>query len=230
MFTHTLELVPLNDFRFNPRNPKHHAHATIGASINRFGMIEPIIVDKRTGYLISGHGRVTTLRQMRDAGEPAPDGIEVTDIDWLAPAITSWASANDQEAEAALVALNRTTEIGGWNTRSLADILETLTAADALAGVGYGQNDLNLLLRTLEAENQFTQDFTDVIDEFIDQTGTGSANFEGRRAFRVLRVVFPHEEGVRQFFDKLGLAYEPTARSIAYPHAPERLAREMFNA
>lgn len=225
----TLSLVKLSELQANPRNPKKHANETIGASIDRFGMIEPVIVDQRTGYLISGHGRTETLRMMKARGEAPPDWVKVHDDDWLVPTVTSWSSRSDAEADAALVALNRTGEIGGWDPRQLADILQSLSANDALDGVGYGKNDLDLLLRTLEADDQFNQDFENVIDEFLDMTGTGDQDFT-KNAFRVLRVVFPDEAGARKFFDTLGVAYDATCRSIAWPYAPARHDAEVFDA
>lgn len=229
MNTAQIEPVALATLAPNPRNPKRHANALIEESMTRFGMVEPVIVDQRTGFLISGHGRVETLRSMFDANEPAPEWI-TTDADggWLVPAVTSWSSANDFEADAAIVSLNRTTEIGGWETQPLADILSgLLTEENGLAGVGYGADDLDVLLRALDANDKFTMDFTDVIDEFLDVTNTGAESFT-KQAFRVLRVVFPNEDGARLFYDTLNVAYDETARSLAYPFA-NRTPAEVFN-
>lgn len=211
------EDLPLGALRFNPRNPKLHANATIGASITRFGMMEPIVIDQCTGFIVSGHGRVETLRALRDGGGPPPDGIIAEDGgDWLVPAVTSWASRDDTEADAALVALNRTTELGGWDTAPVATILAGLLERDGMAGVGYGEADLSLMLKQLDAEGQMTADTSDVIDEFLGITGTG-ADSRRSNVWRTLIVVFANEEDCRGFFDRLGWEYNATTRSIAWP-------------
>ena len=225
-----MELIPVDDLKPNPRNPKRHAGATIGASINRFGMMEPVIRDRRTGYLVAGHGRRDSIIEMRDSGKKPPTGVLVDDTGrWLVPTVTSWASANDNEADAAIVALNRTSEIGGWDDVALFDILGHLSDLDSLTGLGYGDADIDILRRSVEAEGAFTMDFADVIDEFLDETGTG-AEATKQYAFRVLRVVFPDEDGAREFFDKLGMAYDDGKHnSIGYPHMPVRRVAEMFD-
>lgn len=56
--------VRLGDLQPDPRNPKAHDVELIDTSIGRFGIIDQIAVDGRTGYVISGHGRVKALTSM----------------------------------------------------------------------------------------------------------------------------------------------------------------------
>jgi hypothetical protein len=63
-----LEYLPLDSLTPNPANPKKHTAATLDASVNRFGFVENITRDDRTGLIISGHGRADTLKAMRDRG------------------------------------------------------------------------------------------------------------------------------------------------------------------
>ena len=65
----TVEYRPLSSLEGDPRNPKAHDVGTITASVDRFGYLEPIVLDGRTGLIVSGHGRAATLRAMRDRGE-----------------------------------------------------------------------------------------------------------------------------------------------------------------
>ena len=132
--------VSIDEIKPHPRNPKSHAIDTLVQSIRRFGFVEPIVVDQRTGLNVSGHGRVEALLRMRDAGEPVPLGI---DDEWRAPVFVGWASTDDAEAEAALVALNRIGESGGWEERELADLLLDLQQIErGLDGVGYDDEEL----------------------------------------------------------------------------------------
>jgi hypothetical protein len=228
MSTLTVEAVPLRSLRKNPRNPKLHSNATIDASINRFGMVEPIVIDARTGFIVSGHGRADTLAAMRDRGEPPPDGIAVDGDDWLVPAVTSWASTSDQEAEAALVALNRTSEVGGWETRQLAEILASLTEADALAGVGYDDADLSLMLKQIDADTAYSTDQQGAIDEFLGIAGIGPEGFQVGY-YRKVTVVFANEADCRAFYDKVGIPYDATERSFGWPRSLPQTPAMDFN-
>lgn len=164
------EYMALESLLPNPANPKAHDNDLIDASIGRFGYVEPITLDERTGCLISGHGRRETLIAMRERGESVPEGVTVRDGDgaWLVPVARGWASRTDTEALAALVALNRTTEVGGWEEKALLDLLDQVTEMggdDALLGVGYDEVAIAGLRSFLEG--------MDVIELF--QSGSGES-------------------------------------------------------
>ena len=148
-----VEYLPLSELTPDPRNPKAHDLSTIDASIGRFGMLDTIVLDGRTGHIISGHGRREALAQMEARGETPPEGVKVSDSgEWLVPAVTGWSSRTDTEAHAALIALNRTTELGGWVDEELLGLLDELSEsgdADAFSGVGFGESDIDDLKRVL---------------------------------------------------------------------------------
>ncbi len=141
-----LERWPLEELLAAKVNPKRHARGAIQASVERFGYVEPIIVDERTRRIVSGHGRFETLYEMRQAGQPAPAGIEVKGATWLVPVIL-WRSRSDAEAEAFLLAVNRTVEAGGWDRKGLDAVLRDLmTAGSDLATLGFSRAELESAL------------------------------------------------------------------------------------
>jgi DNA modification methylase len=148
-----IEYLPLEALRANPANPKAHATEVIDTSLGRFGYVEPVVQDGRTGMIVSGHGRTETLRVMRERGDSPPDGVLMdSDGGWLVPVTVGWSSRSDAEAKAALVALNRSTEVGGWDDAALADILDDLAAVEGgLLGVGFEAEDVALLRADLDA-------------------------------------------------------------------------------
>lgn len=146
----SIEYVSLKKLRADPRNPKAHAGEAIEHSVGRFGFVEPIVVDERTGYIASGHGRVETLTRMRVDKKAAPSGVRVTSKgDWLVPVVKGWGSKTDAEAGAALIAFNRTTELGGWVDEALLDLLQEIDDAD---GLGFGEDALADLEASVAAE------------------------------------------------------------------------------
>jgi hypothetical protein len=120
--------------------------------VGRFGFLEPIVLDQRTGFIISGHGRTKTLAAMAERGESPPEGVQVNDDgEWVIPVVTGWASRSDSESAAALIALNRTTEIGGWQDEELLDLLDGLAAdEEGLLGVGFQDHEVAALRRHLD--------------------------------------------------------------------------------
>ena len=139
--------MPLGELASNPQNAKLHDLDGVQSSIQRFGMVELITLDERTGQIVSGHGRRDTLAMMRDAGEPPPEDVQVKDGEWLVPVVRGWSSKDDNEAAAATVALNRYVETGGWDQGLLADLLQGVAELPGgLQGVGYSNDDLADLL------------------------------------------------------------------------------------
>ena len=164
----TLALLPLDDLESARTNPKTHDLDSLGASLERFGYIEPIVRDDRTGRLVGGHGRTESIRAARDAGQDPPEGVEVDDEgNWLVPVVTGWASKDDDEADAAVIALNRVGEKGGWDKEALVEMLANLTTTSNLKGVGFSEGDLDDLIA--ECSRNQTEAFS------TDRHGTGAA-------------------------------------------------------
>jgi hypothetical protein len=132
-----MDYLPLDELIGAERNPKHH-HDDIAKSLRRFGYVEAIALDERTGRLVAGHGRVDDLRAKHTLGEPPPEGVEIdADGRWVVPVQRGWASMDDGEADAYLIASNATSIAGGWNQAELDELTEALAAIDVdLSGLG----------------------------------------------------------------------------------------------
>jgi hypothetical protein len=147
-----IEYMALSQIARAPRNPKDHDVDAVGESIRRFGFVAPIVLDENTGRLVAGHGRLETLQRAKAAGEAPPERIIEKDDDWLVPVVRGVAFADDQEAEAYLVADNRLVELGGWTERELAEILQDHASSErGLTAMGYDQNDLDEILTRIAA-------------------------------------------------------------------------------
>jgi DNA modification methylase len=146
--TLAVKYVDLDELQPDPRNPKLHADEIIRESMGRFGYIDPIVRDDRTGLILSGHGRRDALAILRDGGDKPPIGVKVKAGRWMVPVTTGWSSVSDEEAGAAIVALNRTVEAGGWNDAALEQLL--LSLGGDLAGTGYDNDDMDELREKLD--------------------------------------------------------------------------------
>jgi ParB-like chromosome segregation protein Spo0J len=69
-----LELVPLSAITGADKNPKRHASEQLGTSIDRFGYVEPVVIDERTGRLVAGHGASKRSESHGTRGKLRPMG------------------------------------------------------------------------------------------------------------------------------------------------------------
>ncbi|MGH9362842.1 MAG: ParB N-terminal domain-containing protein, partial [Thermoanaerobaculia bacterium] len=131
-----LRRVPLDSLHLDPSNARQHGAenlAAIEGSLRRFGQAEPLVVQKATGRVIGGNGRLLAMRKL---GFEACDVVEV--------------EVDDLTATALGIALNRTSDLAAWNEDTLAKLLGELKVADALDGSGYSADDLDDLLAGLD--------------------------------------------------------------------------------
>ncbi len=110
----TKKLAELNPAAYNPRKalaPGDVEYEQIKQSIINFGMVEPVVWNRRTDTVVAGHQRLTVLRDL------GCDEVEVSVID-----------VDEAKEKALNIALNKIT--GEWDDAKLTELLEEL-AADA---------------------------------------------------------------------------------------------------
>lgn len=143
-----MELMPLDKIQRAKNNPKRHDIPAIMRSMALNGFGEAPMLDERTQRLVAGHGRLEALVGLRLAKKEPPKGVVEKGKDWLVPIQRGWASKNDAEAKAYLVASNRTTELGGWDDSELSEMLSDIAkdGAETLAAAGYDGAELEKML------------------------------------------------------------------------------------
>lgn len=150
-----IDFIPLSQLAKSgaKRNPKDHDIGAISESLKRAGYVEPVVIDERTGRLVAGHGRVETLEALKRDKAEAPAGVRDDGGEWLVPVMRGWASESDSQAEAYLLASNRTTELGGWNQEQLEGMLKDLASQGELEGSGYDGDDIDQMLHATAGED-----------------------------------------------------------------------------
>jgi len=145
------ELVPLEKLMPNPRNPNQHPQAQVtllAKVIAHQGWRSPIVVSKRSGFIVSGHGRYEAAKVLGLAAVP----VDFQDF------------ANDADEWARLVADNRLAELAEVDDAALKGVLGELKAADFdLDLAGFDANALAGLLAD-PPEPTPPEDFT-AVDE-----------------------------------------------------------------
>lgn len=109
-----IRTMPINALQAHPGNPrvtlqpgKHKEYAAIKTSLDRFGLVEPIVWNERTGHIVSGHQRVRIMRNNH------VDEIDVAVVD-----------LDEHEEAALLVAMNKIE--GRWDDGKLAALVDEL--------------------------------------------------------------------------------------------------------
>ena len=107
------ELVPIGKVVPNPGNPNTHPPkqvALLAAIIKGQGWRKPITVSKRSGFVVTGHGRLEAAQSMQASVVP----VEYQEY------------ASEAEEYADLMADNRLAELSEMNTSALADMLQQM--------------------------------------------------------------------------------------------------------
>ncbi len=142
----------INDLKpapYNPRKdlqPYDEEYKRIKNSIDRFGYVDPIIYNKRTGLVVGGHQR---LKVLKDLGYSDVDVVEV-DL------------AEDEE-KALNIALNKIS--GEWDFPKLNDLLKELKNKKYdLNLLGYDKEELEKLRVRFELRKKHTEIVEDNVD------------------------------------------------------------------
>ena len=134
-----VRLMPVADLQPAPYNPRRPLPATarrkLRASLERFGLVEPLVWNERTGHVVGGHARLDILKELGVAEVPV-----------------SVVRLTDAEERALNVVLNNQEAQGRYDPRKLTAVLEELRDLPELEATGFGEETLRSLLLEPVAE------------------------------------------------------------------------------
>jgi len=154
----TLRYLPLSELQRWPRNPKEHDKGLLRRSMAEYGFTVPLLRDERTGRLVAGHGRLEILEELKRSGAEPPRRIRVERKggEWLVPVLFGVSFATEEQAERYLLLDNRSTELGGWNAKGLAEIFNSLEPTHREDLTGFTQEAIDELLLAAEGKKRVT--------------------------------------------------------------------------
>lgn len=127
--------VPLNTVFTDAANVRKHGPKNLEAiksSLRQFGQVEPLVVQRSSGKVVGGNGRMAAMLEL---GWTDADVVEV--------------ELTDTQATALGIALNRTAELAEWDFENLAKLLQGLQTDGFDPGsIGWDAGDLANLLAT----------------------------------------------------------------------------------
>lgn len=112
----TMRLAELEGAPYNPRTISPEALAGLGESVRRFGLVQPVIWNRRTRRIVGGHQRVKAL---------LAQGVDETDVVVV--------DLPEPEEKALNLALNSQAIAGEWTPDALALIDEVAASLPQLA-------------------------------------------------------------------------------------------------
>ncbi len=125
-------------------NPRRHDLEAIAASVKRFGYVQAIVVDDTSGLIVAGHGVLAALLLAHQDGQAPPERVVQDGPAWKVPVLH--VTLPEGEAKPYAISDSRTRELGGWMDEQLLGILTELQAGgDSLEGIGFNQQDLDVL-------------------------------------------------------------------------------------
>lgn len=110
-------LADIKPAPYNPRVISERALAGLGASLDRFGLVQPIVVNVRTGRIVGGHMRV---RALEAKGETTAEAVLV--------------DLNERDEKALNLALNNSEIAGDWTAGALPLVDDLLASMPELSG------------------------------------------------------------------------------------------------
>lgn len=128
--------VPIDTIRPNPSNPNMGDVDEIRASLRRFGQFRPVVIDLRTGWLVTGHHTYAAAYE---------EGWDVIAAGYVT-------TADDAEATAMMLADNGTARRGMDDPGLLLRALESLPD---LSGTGYTVAQLSRLSAAVDVPLSF---------------------------------------------------------------------------
>ena len=174
--------VKVKDLVPNPKNPRMDLrpgmpmYDKLRKSIENFGYIDPIIWNRRTGMIVSGHQRFQVMKDIaEEKGEPF-DTVDVMEVDMP-----------ENKQDSFMVAVNKITGI--WGNEKLAQLFRELSEED-LQYTGYESFEIDELLSEKIDLTEYEDD-----DTLIDNT-------EEQSTYKLM-VFFDSEDERDSFYEEL---------------------------
>ena len=144
--------VPIDSIKEHPNNARHHNQDSVDAlalSLSRFTQRTPLVVDRGSGLVLAGNGRLRAAKQ----------------LGWSEVAVVM---VDDDETIGTAYALadNRTAELSHWDDDALNEAIMRLSKEDLelTRGLGWSTEELDELIvaATLPEREQEPEEFVTV--------------------------------------------------------------------
>lgn len=143
-----IKISELKRAGYNPRKISPEEMEKLKSSIKKFGYIEPIIMNQRTGNIVAGHQRMQALEELKQ------EEVDVITID-----------IHENEEKALNVALNKIR--GDWDEQKLTELLASIEndQEELLKFTGFGEKEIAALLERIKDKFEYSKEDIITIDQ-----------------------------------------------------------------
>ena len=167
----TIETVGVTDVQPHPQNARVGNVQQIAKSIEEHGQYKPIIVQRSTGFVLSGNHTLLALRQL------GAKEVQVTYVD-----------VDDEKAKRILLVDNKSSDESGYDDKALLALLKDLDDTElGLLGTGFDAAELELL--SFDATSQAPIEMPRSVEKNAGKNTTSDSMVWGYLQFGTRRVV-----------------------------------------
>lgn len=195
MQTEIMKLEDIIPADYNPRIELKAGDTEYDAltnSISRFGLVEPLIVNKRNNVLIGGHQRLNVLKKM---------GVEETEVIVV--------DLPEEKEKQLNVSLNKIE--GEWDMYKLEEVLKDINVDDIIY-TGFSEEEIGNIIGINNEEQ-----IDDIVEEFDveDKEPEEEEQTTPTQKFHIY-MSFATFDLMKQFIDEEGLEIEPKESNHSY--------------
>lgn len=188
--------MPADQFLANPANPRRHPNTqrdALRGSFDALGIIAPVLINVRTGFMIDGHARVEECLSKDDQ--------------MLIPFIE--VDLSEDEEALALASFDWITQMATYDRAALDDLLREIDTD-------------NVALQSLLSGLAQDHGLVDLIDPRDEWVGMPEFEQESIKHFHEIRVVFLKESDMNAFAVLVDQTITDKTTSIFYPKKDKR--------
>lgn len=191
----TVSRNEIKNAKYNPRRIDGNAKLKLREALERHGLVEPVVINERTGHLVGGHQRLEQLDTLEN-GRNYRLEVAVVDVD-------------EKEEATINVLLNNPSLQGDWDIDKLADL--KLDFGIEFEDMGFDELDVDFLF---EGDDRFSELFdtpeVEAEKEKIQQvrSSRGKAKeklTEGNKADFFSMIVFESDKAKEEFYRRINV-------------------------
>jgi hypothetical protein len=188
--------VPASDFLANPSNPRRHPirqREALRGSLDTLGWVAPVLVNKRTNFLLDGHARIEEALS-KDENALIP----VIEVD-----------LEEHEEKLFLASFDYITYMGEYDRDSLDSLLQDVQTDD-------------VRLQAMLNELAVSHGIIDKFDPMSEWVGMPEFEQGEIKAFHTIKVYFQDENAIEVFARLMNQTVTSDSTSIHFPAKEKR--------
>lgn len=182
----------LKNAPYNPRTLSESAKRKLKAGLKKHGLVTPPTWNKRTGFIVGGHQRISVLDSLMGKADYT---LKVAQID-----------VDDAKEKELNILLNNTVAMGDWDIGALGALLEDSTIS--IDGTGFDAADIYKMFGEagMKDRGEDLQNLGDQLREIQEQYQSISQSNKSKNSEEFYCVVvFPSKEDLDEFIAKYEL-------------------------